>query len=403
MTVTPCKICEQPAHGNHFGVMSCRACAAFFRRSAINNFDSLNAVCVIAYRNGVTCRIYENGRYKCKKCRLKTCFSQGMDIQKFQTDRDLTSSTLNRSKAPFSLANFLGRPEFILCCEPDKANSVKSVIDVSYLIEKAKLVFMEDHSYSLPTPCIFTNSLERLAYSMEDMKKKSHKKFDLLKKVGKFEALFFWEQAFLEAANWFSALPEFSELDMDVKIEILKSAWLIWVRLAKLSETADFQRKKVLESDFIVCGQNTCLNTEDLEIDLSWCTNYSKDQIRFYVMSYFDKDWKDCVTELIDQNLTNVELNFMLLQLCLHDAGKKNQGKILEATDRLIQIQADNLHDYYTKKLNLTHYSGRLTKLLKWNKTVELDVRMRRERNQLARVFDVFSVDFSHPEMFELT
>ena len=93
----------------------------------------------------------------------------------------------------------------------------------------------------------------------------------------------------------------------------------------------------------------------------------------------------------------------MLIQLCLNDAGIRHQGKVLEATDRLLKIQADNLHYYYVRTLQLPHYSNRLTKLLKVNKLIEKSVRLRREKNKIANLFDVFSVEFSHPEMFELT
>ena len=109
------------------------------------------------------------------------------------------------------------------------------------------------------------------------------------------------------------------------------------------------------------------------------------------------KRWIEPVSELLKLNPTDVELNFMLLQLCLHDAGKKFQGKILETTDEIIRIHADNLHEYYTKTQKMYNYSGRLTRLLRINKDIETDVRHQREKQRIAELFNVLSLQYSHP------
>ncbi|CAL2043269.1 unnamed protein product [Caenorhabditis brenneri] len=398
----PCKICDQPAHGHHFGVMSCRACAAFFRRAATQKSRIREKKC----ENGENCRIFEDGKYLCKVCRLQKCYSEGMDSSKFQTNHDLLSSTnsfMSRTKISFvpqGITNFLGRPEFILLCEPEKASHIKTIIDVNYLIHKAAWIFQSETISVIPYN--FDSSLEKLAFAMEDMKiKRASEKLEVIKVLGKEESLMFFEKNFITAAKWFAEFPEFAELDLNVKIEILKSSWLLWLRLEKLAETADFHRRFILGSDVFMCSENACLSVNDVEMDLRWCTNYSLEQLKDFLMPDFNSLWKQSVDVLIELEPTNVELNFMLIQLSLNEAGKKHQGKILEATERILQIHANNLHEYYTKKLKMPNYSGRLSKLLKVNKAIEADVRERKERAHIGKVFNLFTVEYSHPEMFE--
>lgn len=391
-----CKICDQPALGNHFGVMSCRACAAFFRRAAFRQTKVSDRIC----EKG-NCKIFENDRYPCKICRLKKCQIVGMDSSKFQNERDLLSSTLLKRARPQSLANFLGRPELILSCEPDKISFIKTIIDVSYLIEKARLVFDKSSLYA-PTPCKFENSLEKLTYFTENRKsKKSNQKLLNITKVGKLEAMLFWEQSFMAVAYWLAGLTEFMELDMTVKIEILKSSWLLYGRLERLAQSAEFCRKKMLGYNEFVCSNGATMIFDKIQVDWKWCTNYSMDQLKGFLTPNIEKHWRNPVENLAKLEPTSIELNFMLLQLCLYEAGKKHQGKILEVCDSLLQIQANNLHDYYTKKMKTPYYSGRLAKLMKVNQAIEADVRERKEKSHIGKVFDLFTIEYSHPEMFE--
>ncbi|GMT31501.1 hypothetical protein PFISCL1PPCAC_22798 [Pristionchus fissidentatus] len=61
-----CQICEGKASGAHFGVDSCRACGAFFRRTLLN-------------KNQYLCDTGGCGKPRaCKKCRFDRCISAGM-------------------------------------------------------------------------------------------------------------------------------------------------------------------------------------------------------------------------------------------------------------------------------------------------------------------------------------
>lgn len=70
---------------------------------------------------------------------------------------------------------------------------------------------------------------------------------------------------------------------------------------------------------------------------------------------------------------TDIELTYMLCQLCFHYAGKRYGGEILEVTEKFQENLADNLHDYYVNELNMPRYCGRLNQMLKINNLIQVD------------------------------
>ena len=67
-----CRVCNDIATGNHFGVMSCEACKSFFRRS-------VRAAARYVCRGNKCCEINKNTRNRCQHCRLQKCFDAGMN------------------------------------------------------------------------------------------------------------------------------------------------------------------------------------------------------------------------------------------------------------------------------------------------------------------------------------
>lgn len=67
-----CLICRSKSDSAHFGVDSCRACAAFFRRTV-----SLNKT-YICRQSNERCDVSKDAKFACRRCRYKRCLEIGM-------------------------------------------------------------------------------------------------------------------------------------------------------------------------------------------------------------------------------------------------------------------------------------------------------------------------------------
>ncbi|GAU96276.1 hypothetical protein RvY_07744 [Ramazzottius varieornatus] len=75
-----CKICDGPATGVHYGVVSCEGCKAFFKRGLKRSHEYkcyLGGSCQIAFEN----------RGRCKLCRFEKCVAQGMNLSAVKLGR----------------------------------------------------------------------------------------------------------------------------------------------------------------------------------------------------------------------------------------------------------------------------------------------------------------------------
>ncbi|TMS33706.1 hypothetical protein L596_001416 [Steinernema carpocapsae] len=102
-----CAICDSPQAGTlHFGARSCKACAAFFRRTVSM---SMTYKCIASMPGGGPCRIHHELRMICRFCRYKKCVDGGMKRQLVQNRRQEFRIPKKR-RADMDLSAHLTRP-----------------------------------------------------------------------------------------------------------------------------------------------------------------------------------------------------------------------------------------------------------------------------------------------------
>uniref|UniRef100_A0A914XRA2 Nuclear receptor domain-containing protein n=1 Tax=Plectus sambesii TaxID=2011161 RepID=A0A914XRA2_9BILA len=87
-----CFVCSAPSNGHHFGVLSCAACNAFFRRSVAEKRK-------YACRKSGNCAVDQEIRCICRACRFQKCIAVGMDQTAVQPHRDVIGQKRKRSRA----------------------------------------------------------------------------------------------------------------------------------------------------------------------------------------------------------------------------------------------------------------------------------------------------------------
>ncbi|KAF8385385.1 hypothetical protein PRIPAC_74527 [Pristionchus pacificus] len=97
-----CRICSDKSDGAHFGVDSCRACAAFFRRSIVLKKK------YVCRQGGNVCDINKSVRCMCRKCRFVKCLQCGMlpeNVHQRNDDSPATSTPQQPSTSTASISS----------------------------------------------------------------------------------------------------------------------------------------------------------------------------------------------------------------------------------------------------------------------------------------------------------
>ncbi|XP_072747822.1 estrogen-related receptor isoform X3 [Anoplolepis gracilipes] len=220
-----CLVCGDVASGFHYGVASCEACKAFFKRTIQGNIE------YTCPANG-ECEINKRRRKACQACRFQKCLRQGMLKEGVRLDRVRGGrQKYRRSADPYTPVKSATLED--ICVE--RENRDKDYFPGKALITLNYSMFQANVASGGPTETIKTHRVssfadnklvEALAACEPDMLQvstiASTQETDQ-KVLGQLSDLY--DRELVGIIGWAKQIPGFSSLALNDQMRLLQSTW----------------------------------------------------------------------------------------------------------------------------------------------------------------------------------
>ncbi|TKR87552.1 hypothetical protein L596_011929 [Steinernema carpocapsae] len=394
-----CQVCGDKAHGIHFQVISCRACAAFFRRSA----DSSHRYKCRQKTNN--CDVSKSAPQNCRLCRFKKCRSVGMTHEgliqnvKYETFPSEPSSVCPVVSDPTHSRVYFNENE-VLPGELPHVTFENNIL--SYETEHLKDIvqkvleqpYWSNHGNHRYTP------LQCLIKSFNEMMPATKPSWcNIAYRVDLRFGVHFLSVQMERIAKWAMECEPFAQLPYKDKLKMYYNFWHTVHTLERVKRTMDYFDKDVLGSVFLV--------TDTTAVDL---TNFS-----YYLPNVPEEKWKQINThfkELNDAtiqnflipirelNLTTFEVVYLCLFLMWNHKKLDLSSHVSQIAEEILDRASSELHDYYVNELRISNYVSRLSKLMKLLSSMDAMYRHSKEITITADIDNVCSID---PKVQNLT
>ncbi|XP_063295720.1 steroid hormone receptor ERR2 [Pelobates fuscus] len=203
-----CLVCGDVASGYHYGVASCEACKAFFKRTIQGNIEYS---CPASRQ----CEITKRRRKSCQFCRFNKCLNVGMLKEGVRLDRVRggRQKYKRRQESENNVFNGIQIP-------PGKP--IKRI--VSYL-----LVAEPEKIYARPDPAVPDSDIAALTILC-----------DLA------------DRELVVTIGWAKHIPGFSSLSLGDQMSLLQSAWMEILLLGVVFRSLPYQNQLVYAEDYVV-------------------------------------------------------------------------------------------------------------------------------------------------------
>ncbi|XP_075136765.1 steroid hormone receptor ERR2 isoform X2 [Leptodactylus fuscus] len=206
-----CLVCGDVASGYHYGVASCEACKAFFKRTIQGNIE-------YSCPASKQCEITKRRRKSCQSCRFAKCLKVGMLKEGVRLDRVRG-----------------GRQKYKRFLESDGAihgGQIQSSRKKSYTgtsIVSQLLMAEPEKIYAMPDPSLPDNDIKALSILCELADR------ELVLTIG-----------------WAKHIPGFSSLSLADQMSLLQGAWMEILLLGVVFRSLSFPNELVYAEDYVI-------------------------------------------------------------------------------------------------------------------------------------------------------
>ncbi|KAI7804310.1 putative estrogen-related receptor gamma [Triplophysa rosa] len=216
-----CLVCGDIASGYHYGVASCEACKAFFKRTIQGNIE---------YSCPATneCEITKRRRKSCQACRFMKCLKVGMlkegEVLRVRLD------PCTRRQTKITSEEWMQKPQVPGLTLPPPAKKPLTKI-VSHL-----LVAEPEKIYAMPDPTMPESDIKALT-TLCDLA----------------------DRELVVIIGWAKHIPGFSALSLGDQMSLLQSAWMEILILSIVFRSLPYEDELVYAEDYVMDEEHSRL------------------------------------------------------------------------------------------------------------------------------------------------
>ncbi|KAG5265931.1 hypothetical protein AALO_G00247960 [Alosa alosa] len=212
-----CLVCGDIASGYHYGVASCEACKAFFKRTIQGNIE---------YSCPATneCEITKRRRKSCQACRFMKCLKVGMLKEGVRLDRVRGGRQKYKRRLDAESSAYLG-----LTVPPPAKKPLTKIVSHLLVAEPEKI-------YAMPDPTMPESDIKALT-TLCDLA----------------------DRELVVIIGWAKHIPGFSSLSLGDQMSLLQSAWMEILILSIVFRSLPYEDELVYAEDYVMDEEHSRL------------------------------------------------------------------------------------------------------------------------------------------------